>query len=129
MNPIKITIAPEVRAFNREVQAADQMLEYKFDDQPVEVLVQQLNIAEMPAHANCLLIASAKLAITVKIRFYDEEDKRHFLKYVYMAKEREGTVTGLYCGIMCAALRRSELLNHSPELVEAAKNAVKLGNA
>ncbi len=45
--------------------------------------------------------------LTVKIRFYDEEDKRYFLKYVEMAKKQEGTVTGLYCGIMCAALRRS----------------------
>ncbi len=63
MKPTKIQISPEVREFNREVQAADRMLKYKFDDQPVEVLVQQLNIAEMPGHANCLLIAIAGLAI------------------------------------------------------------------
>ncbi len=61
MKPTKIQISEAVRQFNREVQSADRMLEYKFDREPVEVLVQQLNIAEMPGHASCLIIASAKL--------------------------------------------------------------------
>ncbi len=48
--------------------------------------------------------------LQVKIQFYDEYDKEAFLKYWSMAKEKEGTVTGLYCGIMCSALKRSALI-------------------
>ncbi len=45
--------------------------------------------------------------LTVKIRFYDEDDKQAFLRYIQKAKEQDGTVTGVFCGIMCSALKRS----------------------
>ncbi len=47
--------------------------------------------------------------LTVKIRFYDEDDKQAFLRYVEKAQQQEGTVTGVYAGIMCSALKHSTI--------------------
>lgn len=44
---------------------------------------------------------------TIRITFQDPEDAKYFLKWVNMAKEKEGTVGGLYTGLACSAIKRA----------------------
>ena len=43
------------------------------------------------------------------IEFVDEHDAYAFLRYIEKAKEQDGTVTGLYAGILCSALKRAKV--------------------
>lgn len=64
----------------------------------------------------------------VTIQFESDEDLMYFTKYAVKVKEQEGTVSGIYCGLMCSALRRAKVQpGASPEhaallaVAEAAK--------
>lgn len=46
-------------------------------------------------------------SVPVTIEFATPEDARNFLAYVEKAKAQEGTVTGVYAGIACSALKRA----------------------
>lgn len=46
-------------------------------------------------------------ARSVTITFSDDDDAGFFLRYVDKAKAQDGTVTGLYAGLMCSALKRA----------------------
>jgi len=46
---------------------------------------------------------------TIAIQFKDLDDFKYFMKYVELAKAQSGTVSGLYCGLMCSALRRADV--------------------
>lgn len=67
---------------------------------------------------------------TITLQFADSDDLKAFEKYIGMAKAQEGTVTGLYCGLMCSALKRSKIIPNNSALAEAAKNTLEMeGNA
>lgn len=46
---------------------------------------------------------------TLTVRFSDAEDLEHFAKYVGKAKQQDGTVGGLWAGLLCSALKRSDI--------------------
>ena len=59
---------------------------------------------------------------TITLEFRDAEDLKYFTKYMVMAKEQGGTITGLYAGLMCSALKRSTPIDSTaPDLLEACK--------
>lgn len=59
---------------------------------------------------------------TITLQFADPEDLRRVERYIEMAKNRDGTVTGLWAGLMCSALKRSETVpDHSPELLKTCR--------
>jgi len=45
----------------------------------------------------------------VTITFQDADDRKWFEKYAKMAKSQDGTVTGLYSGLMCSSIKRSAI--------------------
>ncbi len=61
MKTIKIHIDEKVRRFNEELHDSDRALGYKFDQEPLEVVITQLNINELPAHARSLTRAAAEM--------------------------------------------------------------------
>jgi predicted ATP-grasp superfamily ATP-dependent carboligase len=46
----------------------------------------------------------------ITIQFQDADDLKQFQRYMRMAKAQAGTVTGLYAGLLCSALKRAEVL-------------------
>lgn len=43
------------------------------------------------------------------IVFADADDFAFFNRYVKMAREQQGTVGGLYAGLLCSALKRAKI--------------------
>lgn len=56
----------------------------------------------------------------VTIIFQNSDDARYFKNYASAAKATDGTVTGVYAGVMCSALKRSIIgpAEPIPEYVE-----------
>lgn len=48
------------------------------------------------------------------IRFASEEDRDRMYRYWKMATEQDGTVTGVWAGIMCSALRKAAIRHPRP---------------
>jgi hypothetical protein len=46
---------------------------------------------------------------TVKIQFADSEDAANFLRYKERADKQDGTVGGLYAGLVCSAIKRATI--------------------
>lgn len=64
MNPIKITIAPEVAAFNEAVEQADFLTDYTCDTySAMNLLIKLENIGSYPESSRILQKAIAGLAI------------------------------------------------------------------
>lgn len=64
MQPTKIIISPEVREFNEAVENADYMLDYQFDQECAETLLDRLQQAKCyPYSSRILKEAMANLAI------------------------------------------------------------------
>jgi len=49
------------------------------------------------------------------IQFMDADDAQQFRRYVEKAKTTEGTVSGLYAGLMCSALKRAKVKESKPK--------------
>lgn len=47
------------------------------------------------------------------IQFKDSDDKNNFLRYIAKAKGQDGTVGGLYAGLLCSALKRCALVGEA----------------
>lgn len=50
-----------------------------------------------------------ELDLELKIKFADVDDLKNFLWIMGLAKEREGTVSPLACGLISSILKRLEL--------------------
>ncbi len=48
----------------------------------------------------------------VTIQFADKDDAAFFKRYIEMANSQQGTVGGLYPGLLCSALRRARVKHH-----------------
>jgi hypothetical protein len=48
--------------------------------------------------------------VSVTVSFANEDDARNFRRYVAAAKEQDGTLAPLWNGIVCAALKHSEIV-------------------
>lgn len=48
-------------------------------------------------------------AFSVRIDFADADDLRYFTGYAAKAQMQDGTVSGLYAGLMCSALKRAKI--------------------
>lgn len=60
---------------------------------------------------------------SILITFQSDEDAKYFLDYKSKADKQDGTVTGLYAGLMCSALRRARLAN--PKVIKTAIEALE----
>ncbi len=52
-----------------------------------------------------------KMKNTITLQFSDDDDFRYFQKYLGLCKKEQGTVSGLYAGLGCSALRRSKTID------------------
>jgi hypothetical protein len=55
------------------------------------------------------------------IEFQDNADMNRFLSYAAQAKEQDGTVTGLYAGVMCSTIRDSSI-KHDGKIIMKPRN-------
>jgi len=49
----------------------------------------------------------------VTIQFKDNDDRENFLRYIARARGKDGTVGGLYAGLLCSALKRCALVGEA----------------
>ena len=52
------------------------------------------------------------------IQFADEQDAASFLQYKERADKQDGTVGGLYAGLVCSAIKRATIPTDAPPLIE-----------
>lgn len=59
----------------------------------------------------------------VTIVFQDKADVAFFHRYIKKAKSQDGTVGGLYAGLLCSALKRCQVT--TPVQIETAASLLK----
>ena len=52
---------------------------------------------------------------TITIQFADADDLKWFKTYIEKARASEGTVGGLYTGLLCSALKRATIKERKPK--------------
>jgi hypothetical protein len=50
--------------------------------------------------------------VKVTITFANKDDLAFFKRYIEMANSQQGTVGGLYAGLLCSALKRAKVKHH-----------------
>lgn len=112
----KITISPEIQAFNDAVETADTLTDFRFDQDSAEVLLQGLRAEkDYPYNAEALAEAMAGIAACKPIKFFCPECGKQ------MECEEDSIAHDFY--VQCRNSRCSFDGAHGETPSEAASNA------
>jgi hypothetical protein len=90
--------------------AAVQPLKTRLEDDAKAALIWARSLlADRLTTPNIIDEAIAGQPLSITLTFADSDDLFYFQNYVKQAKNRDGAVTGLTAGLMCAAVKRAKI--------------------